>query len=125
MNYCALLLGFFFLYCHENTYSYPFNIIQMIFCNWRASDLGKTKVLPSSRGRWRQDFVKSLDEINIFCIFAVRNILTEWKQNLTNRFLLQRALSSVILLGRESNGSASKMRMRLFRTSRRGRCASC
>ena len=30
MNYCALLLGFFFLYCHENTYSYPFNIIQMI-----------------------------------------------------------------------------------------------
>ena len=96
MNYCALLLGFFFLYCHENTYSYPFNIIQMIFCNWRASDLGKTKVLPSSRRRWRQDFVKSLDEINIFCIFAVRNMLTEWRQNLINQFLLQRALSSVI-----------------------------
>ena len=36
------------------------------------------------------------DGINIFCIFAVRNMLTEWRQNLINQFLLQRALSSVI-----------------------------
>ena len=46
--------------------------------------------------RGRRFFVERFDGINIFCIFAVRNILTEWIQNLIKQFLLQRALSSVI-----------------------------
>ena len=46
--------------------------------------------------RGRRFFVERFDGINIFCILAVRNILTVWIQNLIKQFLLQRALSSFV-----------------------------